>query len=128
MKYLLLVVMTLLSMEVFAGSARLNWQTTSYQQDSPLTNTEFKILWGVEGQPLENEIVYGPPAPAPQSFVEETASWQTTEVNAAWVPGLRVCFQLAVSVSGREQGRSPMACKTFLADMSVPVNVNLYYP
>ncbi len=121
----LIIGLLLLGSQAFAGQAHLKWITNSYQEGSPLTNTTFRILWGVEGQVLENEIDYGPPAKSPDSLVDETATWEENIIQPQWTNGLKVCFQLAVLISGHEIGRSPITCKAF---NGAPTEVVIYYP
>lgn len=107
MKYLIAF---LFSLNAYANQARITWTTNSYLEGSPLTETAFRILWGVEGQGMLRALDFGPPAPLPMSFVGGQATWQQMAYDQSWMPGRGICFQLIVLVSGIEMVRSQPAC------------------
>ncbi len=122
----LIVLLCLIGVQAFAGTAHLTWSTTSYNVDSPLDETSFKLSYTIDNT-TTGETEFGPPMEIPV-MVGDTATWQRTMTIDTWKPGTNVCFQIEAYVSGSFIGRSNSACKKMPLDPSAPVSVKIDYP
>lgn len=129
MKIILVTLGALLSISASAGQAKLTWsfdnRTVSGQ---PVTVSQFRIYYGMQGQPLSTIINLGPPAPLPWRVVNGIATYSKTYDRPEWTPNSTWCFQMTALANSEESAPSNMICRTFPEDPNAPVLIDIVTP